>query len=246
MNNPGVFAGVTALATGGLAASQISLLNYVDVWSRIPLSVVEADPFDTEQLTPAMREGLQPTPDYPQGVILPSSIPLLAAQCYVTRAKSYEQGLLESLGLPSRNVAAFADERHEFGDHFQAHRYPWQENERAAGVAIAELTGLHETLTKALIEVRGWKKSIGYFPDGTDYVDVRDFLQDSLTSLQELLVERASHARHVRETYDINMEAGLAAYFYRYRRRHSGVQLRLVAAGIRVSDSTPPPAQAAG
>ncbi|HEX5036603.1 MAG TPA: hypothetical protein VFX30_05550 [bacterium] len=179
-------------------------------------------------------------------MIRASDLPLLAAQCFVTRAKTYEQGLLESLGLSSKHVLAFADQRDEFGDHFQKNRYPWQENERAAGVVVAEISGLHEAVSKALSDVRGWKKSIGFFPDGGDYVDIREELQEPLTSLQELLVERASHALTVRETYDLNLDASLHAYFNRSRRRHSGVQMRLVAAGIRVSDSTPPPAQAAG
>lgn len=217
-----------------------SLFNYIDVWSQVPLPQIEADPFGDIQLTPSLQEGFR------SGALLPSDLPLTAAQCYVTRAKSCEQTLLKSLGLSSEHVTAFADQRLDFGDHFQVTRYPWMDHERAAGVAIAEMTGLHEAVSKALSDVRGWKKSIGFFPDGGDYVNIREELQEPLTSLQELLVERATHALTVRETYDLNMDAGLQAYFYRSRRRHSGLQLKLAAAGIRVSDSTPPPAQAAG
>jgi hypothetical protein len=221
-------------------ASQTSLANYIDIWSRLPLHLVSANPFDAVHLTPNLQEGFR------TGAIQSSDLPLTAAQYYVARARSYEQALLDGLGLPSEYVTAFAEQREDFGDHFQTSRYPWQENTRAAGVAIAELTVLHESLSTALGEVKGWKRSIGFFPDGADYVDLQKELKEPLTSLQELLVERATHALNVRETYDVNIEAGLQAYFGRYRRRHSGVQMRLIAAGIRVSDSTPPPALAVG
>src|SRR6187455_3288826 len=127
----------------------LSLLNYVHIWSQIPSSLVATDPFDAAQLTPALQEGFR------SGTIRLADLPLTAAQSYVTRAKSCEQTLLKSLGLSSEHVTAFADQRQDFGDHFQATRYPWQDNERAGGVAIAEMTGLHEAVSKALSDVRG-------------------------------------------------------------------------------------------